>query len=751
MAKDQICGMFVEENENSIQHIRDGIKYYFCSSQCLHEFREPEKALKKLKMHVAISIALTIPIIILSLPHMIPELGHFFPMEMMVYTNYLLLALATPIQFWIGWRFYRGFWDGIKAKASNMDTLIAIGTTAAYLYSAIVTIVPGYFPFTAVYFETAAIIITLILVGRLLETKTKEKASNAVRKLLDLKPRTARILRLVINEGKKIERSKNINNSGEINQSYVNFDNSKLTSITKKLEEIEIPVEQIEEGDLMVIRPGERVPTDGLVIEGNSSVDESALTGESIPVDKTKGDEVIGATINKNGLLKVKATKVGQDTVLSQIITLVEEAKTGKAKLERMVDQVAKYFVPAIVMIAIGVFLGWYFIGDAGLTYSILAFVSVMIIACPCALGIATPAALMMGAGKGAENGILYKGGEHIEIANKVNMIVFDKTGTLTIGKPSVTDLVSLTEEIGEQELLRLAAIAESGSEHPLAQAVIRKAKENNTPITSPDSFEAISGHGLKATYSNHKILIGNRKMMEDNQVAVTESVDAKLSIFEKEGKTAVLVAIDNTLSGILSISDTIKENATDTIKSLKSKGIEVIMLTGDNERTANAVASKLGIDRVIAEVLPQQKEEVVSKLKTKEGKVVAMVGDGINDAPALARADLGIAIGSGTDVAKETGGIILIKDDIRDVVTALDLGKRTVSKIKQNLFWAFAYNTGLIPIAAGALVPILGLSVFGWLPILAGLAMAMSSVTVVTNSLLLGKYKPKYNNILQY
>ena len=751
MAKDQICGMFVEENENSIQHIRDGIKYYFCSSQCLHEFREPEKALKKLKMHVAISIALTIPIIILSLPHMIPELGHFFPMEMMVYTNYLLLALATPIQFWIGWRFYRGFWDGIKAKASNMDTLIAIGTTAAYLYSAIVTIVPGYFPFTAVYFETAAIIITLILVGRLLETKTKEKASNAVRKLLDLKPRTARILRLVINEGKKIERSKNINNSGEINQSYVNFDNSKLTSITKKLEEIEIPVEQIEEGDLMVIRPGERVPTDGLVIEGNSSVDESALTGESIPVDKTKGDEVIGATINKNGLLKVKATKVGQDTVLSQIITLVEEAKTGKAKLERMVDQVAKYFVPAIVMIAIGVFLGWYFIGDAGLTYSILAFVSVMIIACPCALGIATPAALMMGAGKGAENGILYKGGEHIEIANKVNTIVFDKTGTLTIGKPSVTDLVSLTEEIGEQELLRLAAIAESGSEHPLAQAVIRKAKENNTPITSPDSFEAISGHGLKATYSNHKILIGNRKMMEDNQVAVTESVDAKLSIFEKEGKTAVLVAIDNTLSGILSISDTIKENATDTIKSLKSKGIEVIMLTGDNERTANAVASKLGIDRVIAEVLPQQKEEVVSKLKTKEGKVVAMVGDGINDAPALARADLGIAIGSGTDVAKETGGIILIKDDIRDVVTALDLGKRTVSKIKQNLFWAFAYNTGLIPIAAGALVPILGLSVFGWLPILAGLAMAMSSVTVVTNSLLLGKYKPKYNNVLQY
>ena len=745
MAKDPICGMFVEENENSIQHIREGIKYYFCSSQCLNEFLEPEKALKKLKMHVAISIALTIPIILLSLPHMIPEIGHTFPMEMMEYTNYILLALATPIQFWIGLRFYRGFWDGIKAKASNMDTLIAIGTTAAYLYSAIVTIVPGYFPFTAVYFETAAIIITLILVGKLLETKTKEKASNAVRKLLDLKPRTARVLRLVIKEenGKETNKNTNIYSNNQTNE---NFDNSKLKSLTKEFKEIEIPVEQIEEGDLMVIRPGERVPTDGLVIEGNSSVDESALTGESIPVDKTKGEEVIGATINKNGLLKVKATKVGQDTVLSQIITLVEEAKTGKAKLERMVDQVAKYFVPSIIMIAIGVFLGWYFIGDAGLTYSILAFVSVMIIACPCALGIATPAALMMGAGKGAENGILYKGGEHIEIANKVNTIVFDKTGTLTVGKPSVTDLVLLTEKIGEQELLRLTAIAESGSEHPLAQAIINKAKENGIPLTSPDSFEAISGHGLKATYSNHTIMIGNRKMMEDNQVAVTESVDAKLSEFEKEGKTAVLLAIDDTLSGIIAISDTIKENVKDVVQVLKAKGIEVIMLTGDNERTANAVASKLGINRVIAEVLPRQKEEVVAKLKTKEDKIVAMVGDGINDAPALARADLGIAIGSGTDVAKETGGIILIKDDIRDVVTALDLGKKTVSKIKQNLFWAFAYNTGLIPIAAGALVPILGLGVFGWLPILAGLAMAMSSVTVVTNSLLLGKYKPKYN-----
>lgn len=744
MAKDPICGMFVEENENSIQHNKDGIKYYFCASQCLNEFLEPEKALKELKIHVVISAALTIPIIILSLPHMIPGLEHVFPMEMMKYTNYILLVLATPIQFWIGWRFYRGFWDGIKAKTSNMDTLIAIGTTAAYLYSAIVTIVPEYFPVTGVYFETAAIIITLILVGRLLETKTKEKASDAVRKLLDLKPRTARVIRQIIKEETKKEKSTTKKNEN-YDQINVNGDINKLKSVIEtEFKEIEIPVEKIEEGDLMVIRPGERIPTDGLIIEGNSSVDESSLTGESIPVDKKKGDEVIGATINKNSLIKVKATKVGKDTVISQIITLVEEAKTGRAKLERMVDQVAKYFVPSIVIIAIGVFLGWYFIGNAGITYSILAFVSVMIIACPCALGIATPAALMIGAGKGAQNGILYKGGEYIEIADKVNTIVFDKTGTLTIGKPSVTDLVLLTD-IGERELLRLAATAEAGSEHPLSQAIIKKAKEKDIPITNPDSFNAITGHGLKAVYSNHEIMIGNRKMMENNQVLINQEVETKLSVFENEGKTAILVAIDGILSGIIAISDTIKENAKDTIKSLKSKGIEVIMLTGDNKRTAHAVASNLVIDRVMAEVLPQQKEDVISKLKMQENKIVAMVGDGINDAPALARADLGIAIGSGTDVAKETGGIILIKDDIRDVITALELGKKTVSKIKQNLFWAFAYNTGLIPIAAGVLVPILGLSVFSWLPILAGLAMAMSSVTVVTNSLLLGRYKPKY------
>lgn len=714
MAKDPVCGMYVEERPDSIRYALKGKEYFFCSTQCLNEYREPEKELKKLKIHVAVSIALTIPIIFLSLPHMLPaQFGELLPMTLKHNSSYIMLGLATPLQFWVGWRFYRGFWDGIKAKASNMDTLIAIGTSAAYLYSLAVTLAPNSFPFKSVYFETSAVIITLILIGRLLETRTKERASEAVMKLLDLRPRTAKVLR----SGK--------NSPG---QGYE--------------EEVEIPVEEIKEGDILVVRPGESIPTDGIITEGSSTLDESAITGESIPIDKSTGDEVIGGTINKTGLLKIKATKIGQDTVLSQIVKLVEEARTGKAQMQRLVDQVAKYFVPAIVITALGVGLGWYFIGGIGFTYSLLAFVSVMIIACPCALGIATPAALMMGSGKAAEFGVLFKGGEYLEIASKVNTIVFDKTGTLTEGRPSVTDVYDISG-IGQKELLRLAAIAESGSEHPLGQAVVREAKKENI-IPNPESSEAIPGQGLSAEYEGHVVLIGTRKLMSEHAILVPEVVEAKLREFENVGKTAVLVSIDSELSGIISIADTTKEGAKEAIEALKSMGKEVIMLTGDNERTAKYIGSKIGIDGVIAQVLPQQKEEVISKLKS-EGRIVAMVGDGINDAPALATADLGVAIGSGTDVAKETGGIILIKDDVRDVVTALELGKRTVAKIKQNLFWAFAYNTGLIPIAGGALVPFLGVGIFGWLPMLAAVAMAMSSVTVVGNSILLGRYKPKF------
>ena len=713
MAKDPICGMFVEDKPDSIKYITKGNEYFFCSSQCLNEFREPEKELKKLNIQVFVSIVLTVPIIFFSLPHMLPsQFGNLVPMELMHIANYIMLVLATPLQFWVGWRFYKGFWDGIKAKASNMDTLIAVGTTAAYLYSTLVTIFPSFFPFHSVYFETSAVIITLILIGRLLETRTKEKTSYAVRKLLDLQPRMAKVLRP-----------------------------RNSSSTQTAVQEVEIPIEEIKEGDILIVRPGELIPTDGIIIEGTSTVDESAITGESVPVDKSKDDEVIGATINKIGLMKLKATKIGQDTVLSQIIKLVEEARTGKAQVQRLVDQVAKYFVPAIVITAIGVGLAWYVIGNIGFTYSLLAFVSVIIIACPCALGIATPAALMMGSGKAAEHGILFKGGEHLEIASKVDTVVFDKTGTLTEGKPSVTDIYQISD-IGEKELLRLAAIGESGSEHPLGQAIVKKANEE-IAVPNPDSFEAISGQGLTAKYKGHTILVGTRKLMSESGVLGLENVEAKLKNFENIGKTAVLVAIDSKLAGIIALADTIKPNAKDAIDALKSMGMNIILLTGDNERTAKFIASKLAIDKVIAQVLPKQKEQVISNLRS-EGKIVAMVGDGINDAPALARSDLGIAIGSGTDVAKETGGIILIKNDISDVVTALELGKKTVSKIKQNLFWAFAYNTGLIPIAAGALVPFLGIEIFGWLPMLAALAMAMSSVTVVGNSILLGRYKPK-------
>jgi P-type Cu+ transporter len=696
MAKDPVCGMFVEEKPDAIRHTVEGKEYFFCSTQCLNEFTAPEKELRKLKRQVAVSIGLTIPITIFTYVMLIPQ-------EL---NSYVLLALATPVQFWAGWRFYKGLWDAVKARASNMDTLIAIGTSAAYFYSAIVTFLPGFFPFESVYFETAAIIITLILIGRLLEQRTKERASHAVRKLLDLQPRMAHVIR--------------------------------------ERKEVIVPVEEVQEGEVLIVRPGERIPTDGRIIDGSSSIDESAITGESIPIDKSTGSDVIGATINKSGLLKIKATKVGMDTVLSQIISLVEQARTGKAPMQRMADQVSKYFVPAVVIIAIASGLAWYFVGGIGLTFSLLAFVSVIIIACPCALGIATPAALMMGAGKGAENGILFKGGEYLEMARKVKTVVFDKTGTLTKGRPEVTDIITLSSDIGKEELLRLAAIAESGSEHPLGQAVVRRAKAEGMIVANPDSFEAVSGHGLRATYGDHTILIGNRKMMDDNKIAVTEIVNENMRKLEQEGKTAVLISIDRKLAGIIAMADTAKEDAKEAIDSLKQMGIEVIMLTGDNERTAQAIASKLGIERVIAQVLPQQKEQVISKLKS-EGKIVAMVGDGINDAPALAKADLGIAIGSGTDVAKETGGIILIKDRLKDVVTALDLGRKTVSKIKQNLFWAFAYNTGLIPIAGGVLVPFLGAEVYGWLPFMAAGAMALSSVTVVGNSLLLGRYVPKY------
>jgi Cu+-exporting ATPase len=493
---------------------------------------------------------------------------------------------------------------------------------------------------------------------------------------------------------------------------------------------------------MFVVRPGEKVPVDGMVIEGYSSVDQSMITGESIPVEKNPNDEVIGGTINKTGMLKARATKVGQDTTLAQIVKLVEEAQIGRAPIQKLADRVAAYFVPAVIIIALSSALAWYFIGNIGLQFSLLAFVSVTVIACPCALGIATPAALLVGTSKGAQNGILIKGGDHLEIAHKTTTMVFDKTGTLTVGEPSVTDVIPY-DKYSADTVLMLAASVEKGSEHPLAEAIEKEAASRSLQLVNPSEFEAIPGKGVKAMIQGKEILLGNRKLMTETGVNLSK-IEEKTKELEEDGKTVMFTVVDGALAGVIGAADTLKEYAANAVAELKKMGIEVIMLTGDNETTAKAIAKKLGIEKIFAEVLPQQKEAIIERLRN-EGKVVAMVGDGINDAPALAKADVGIAIGSGTDVAKETGGIVLVKEDLRDVVTAIKLSRTTVRKIKQNLFWAFAYNAALIPIAAGALVPFFGAQVYNVLPFLAAGAMAFSSVTVVSNSLLLERFKPSF------
>lgn len=694
MAKDPICGMYVQEGEHSLKTARRGTTYFFCSETCLVQFQAPEKAFQRLKVLVAAGAILSIPITILTYLVVIPEVR---------LNNLVLFLLSIPVQFVIGFRFYRGSYDALRARTGNMDLLIALGTSAAWIYSAIVTFFPSVFPFQATYFETSAIIITLILTGNLLEHLTKRKASEAVHKLLDLQPSMAQVLRDGV--------------------------------------EVKIPVEQVAVDDIVVVRPGERVPVDGVVIEGGSALDESMITGESLPRDKGVGDEVIGATINKTGFLKIRAAKVGQDTVLSQIVKLVEEAQIGKAPLQRLADRVSAYFVPAVVLIATASALLWYFVGGIGLAYSLLAFVSVVIIACPCALGIATPAALLVGTGKGAENGILIKGGDSLEEAHKVNTIIFDKTGTLTKGEPSVTDIVPVGK-LSEAQVLRYAGSVEQGSEHPLAQAVVRAAEKSGVGLADPSDFEALPGFGVKAKVEGREVLLGNSELMSKFSVPFGGYLE-KLEGLRNEGKTVTFLAVDRQPVALIGLADTVKETSARTVKTLRSMGLEVIMLTGDHERTAKAIAQYLGIDSVISNVRPAQKEEIVRKLQA-EGKKVAMVGDGINDAPALAAADVGIAIGSGTDVAKETGGIILIKDDMTDVAKALQLSRATVRKIKQNLLWAFIYNVALIPVAAGILVPFLGAGIYQVLPFLAGGAMAFSSVTVVSNSLLLRRFTPR-------
>ena len=694
MAKDPVCGMYVDEkNPPFKKEIRGGM-YYFCSETCLRTFEQPEIELRNLKYLVVFSLVLSFLTLGFTWFDVLPFLKQ----------SQWLFLLATPVQFVAGWRYYRGAWDALKAKTANMDTLIAVGTTAAWLYSTVVTLqitfpgtFPEIFPEEELYFDTAALIVALILLGKLLEEIAKGKASEAVRKLMDLQPRMARVVR----DGK----------------------------------EVEMPVERVEVGDLVVVRPGEKIPVDGVVVEGYSSIDESMITGESIPVEKSINDEVIGATLNKTGMLKFKATKVGADTTLSQIITLVEEAQLSSAPMQRLADRVAAYFVPTVIGIALLIFVFWYF-NTGSLTFALTRFIAVVIVACPCALGIATPAAIMVGTGKGAENGILIKGGEYLEKTRKLQAILFDKTGTLTKGKPSVTDIVCFGG-FREEEILRLSAVAEKGSEHPLGEAILEKAEEERLRVDDPEFFEAVPGLGVKATYRGRVILLGNRRLMKENKIGLS-GTEKSLKRLEGEGKTVMILAVDKKVAGLVAVADTLKEYSKEAVGALQRMGIRVVMLTGDNERTAKAIAKELGIERVLAEVLPGAKANEVKRLQ-EEGLVVGMVGDGINDAPALAQADVGIAIGGGTDVAVETGDIVLIKDDLRDVVTAIQLSRSTVQKIMQNLFWAFSYNTALIPLAAGILAP-LGIVMH---PIFAAAAMALSSVSVVTNSLLLRRFTP--------
>jgi Cu+-exporting ATPase len=692
MAKDPVCGMYVDDRTATITRTIRGNKWYFCSETCAMTFEKPEVELKQIKLLAAVGVLLAVPILVFT----------WAPIIEPAWNNYLLFILATPVQFIVGWRFYKGAYDALRNRMGNMDLLIALGTSAAWGYSSVVTFLPSFFHTTGVYFDTAAIIITLILLGNLLEYRTKRRASEAVRRLLDLQPTMAHVVR----DGN----------------------------------EIEVPVESVTVGDVLLVRPGERIPVDSVVVEGNSAVDQSAITGESIPVEKSVGEQVIGATINTSGFLKVRASKVGADTVLSKIIQLVEEAQMAQAPIQRLADRVAAYFVPAVIVIAVGAGLGWYFLGGLTLNYAMLAFVSVIVIACPCALGIATPAAIMAGTAKGAQNGILIKGGEYLEVAHKMTAIVFDKTGTLTRGKPSVTDVIPVGNHT-RQEVIKIAASAERGSEHPLGRAIVDAARNEHIETFSVSSFKAVPGEGIIVENTGQTLLLGNRKLMSQYEVRL-EQTETIISKLEEEGKTVMVLCKDKEPLGVIGLADTLKDDAPETIRQLQKMKIQVVMLTGDNAKTAKAVASKLGIDRVVADVLPEQKEQVIRGLQ-KEGKIVGMVGDGINDAPALAASDIGIAIGSGTDVAIETGGIVLIRNKLSDVVTAIKLSKATVRKIKENLFWAFCYNIALIPIAAGALVPFLGRGFYDIMPIFAGVAMAFSSVTVVSNSLLLNRFKP--------
>jgi len=640
-----------------------------------------KKWLRRRAAIIALGLALTVPTLIV-------ELFTDFTQKKL-----LLFALATPVQFIVGWRFYKGAYYSLKNKLANMDVLVSLSTSVAYVYSVAAT----FFMTGVTFYEASTTILTTISIGMFLEELARGRTGDAIKKLILLQPKTATVLR-----GKK---------------------------------ELSIPVEEIKVGDIVLVRPGERISVDGEVVGGHSSVDESLVTGESLPVEKEVGAKVISATINKTGALRFKATKVGKDTTLAQIIKLVEEAHASKAPIQRIADSVVNYFVPVVLAVALLSFAAWYFAAGASFLFAMTMFVSVLVVACPCALGIATPTAVMVGLGKGAEHGILIKNGGALERARKMTTIVFDKTRTLTVGEPRVTDIITQGKK---EDVLVLAAIAEKNSEHPLANAIVGEARKKLKKVPDADWFKALPGAGVVAHYREKEILLGNRKLMSTKRVS-TSHLDAQIDMLEGDGKTTMVLAVNKKAVGLVAVADVLRKQSVKTVNELKKYGVKVAMLTGDNERVANAIAKKAGIDQVIADVLPKDKVNEIKKLQ-KKGEVVGMVGDGINDAPALTQADVGIAIGAGTDVAIEAGEVVLMKNDLTDVARFIGLSRKTMGKIKQNLFFAFFYNMAAIPVAAGVLYPFLGIIVIS--PMIAAIAMVLSDITVVGNSLLLKSVK---------
>ena len=659
-------------------------------------------ALSQLRRKLCTGLALVIPILVLA--HW-EVLGLDRLWTLSARENHLLqLLLQTPVQFWVGWQFYQGAWNALRNRTSDMNTLIAVGTSAAYLYSVLVTFFPALFASVsgvaaAVYFDTAGVIIVLILLGRLLEARARGRTSEAIKKLLGMQARTARIVR-----------------AGQ---------------------EQEVPVEDVRRGDTVIVRPGEKIPVDGVVLEGFSAVDEAMVTGESMPVDKQVGDSVIGATINKTGSFRFEATQVGRDTMLARIVRMVQDAQGSRPPIARMADLIAAWFVPGVILVALTTFLVWLLFGpEPALTYALLNFVAVMIIACPCALGLATPTSIMVGTGRGAESGILIRSGEALETAHRLDCIVLDKTGTITRGTPEVTDLIPLGNW-SSNALLQIAASAEQGSEHPLGEALVRHAAEQQLELTPASEFNALPGQGIEARVDGRTLLLGNRTLLEGQGIDISAASDHSQQLADA-GKTPMLVACDGQLIGLIALADTLKDSSAAAIAALHRLGLHVAMLTGDNQQTATAIARSIGIDEVLAEVQPDQKAARIEQLQ-QQGRRVAMVGDGINDAPALAQADVGIAIGTGTDIAIEAADMTLISGELNGVVNAIALSRATIRNIKQNLFWAFAYNVLLIPVAAGVLFPVFGVLLN---PMFAAAAMGLSSVSVVSNALRLRGYR---------